>query len=172
MRLLKLSFTIVAGLYIAALLALYVGQRRLVYFNTFNPANAASPASAGFDEAAILRLTTADDERLVAWYVAPTRGKLLALYFHGNGGSLSSRVYALRALSADGMGVLAIDYRGFGGSTGSPSEAGLHLDGDAAYAKARELGYAPSEILLVGESLGTVELPRRRLDLAQVQVVE
>ena len=162
MRFLKIAAGLVIGLYLGALATLYAAQTKLLYLADATPGD---PVAAGFPEAAILRLPTADDERIVAWYLAPERGKKLALYFHGNGGSLGRRGYALRELTRDGMGVLAIDYRGFGGSTGTPSEAGLHLDADAAYAKALELGFAPEEILLVGESLGSgvaVALASRR----------
>ncbi len=51
--------------------------------------------------------------------------------------------------------VLAIDYRGFGGSSGTPSEAGLLHDAEAAYRAARAKGYAPADIVVLGESLGS-----------------
>ncbi len=149
---LKWIAIIVASAYLAALAALYVEQRDFLYLNDVAQG---SPADAGFPEASVMRLSTIDDERIIAWYVGPAPGKMLALYFHGNGGSLRRRGYMLRALTADGMGVLAIDYRGFGGSSGSSTEQGLGLDADAAYDKARALGFTPNEILLVGESLGT-----------------
>jgi fermentation-respiration switch protein FrsA (DUF1100 family) len=162
MRIARFIAAGVIALYLGALAVLYFAQTRLVYLAD---ATQGDPVSAGFPEATVMRLPTEDGESIVAWHLAPERGKKLALYFHGNGGSLRQRGYALRELTSDGMGVLAIDYRGFGGSSGTPSEAGLHLDADAAYAKARELGFTPEEILLVGESLGTgvaVALASRR----------
>lgn len=55
------------------------------------------------------------------------------LYFHGNGGNLANGfVPALKQISADGTGFLAVSYRGYGGSTGSPSQSGLKLDAEAA----------------------------------------
>jgi fermentation-respiration switch protein FrsA (DUF1100 family) len=57
-------------------------------------------------------------------------------------------------LIADGTGLVALSYRGFGGSKGSPSEAGLIEDGQAAYDFARRQ-YPDSKLVLWGESLGT-----------------
>ena len=77
----------------------------------------------------------------------------MVLYFHGNGGALRYRLERFRALTADGTGLLALSYRGYGGSSGSPTEAGLLADADAAYAFA--LARYPAErIVLWGESLG------------------
>lgn len=148
--------------YVVALGGLYIFQRPLLYLNYGGPGD---PGEAGFPEASVFRIRTDDDETLLAWYVAPAKGRMLALYFHGNGGPLAVRGPVLRALTTHGMGVLAIDYRGFGGSSGTPTEAGLHLDADAAYAKALQLGHAARDILLVGESLGSgvaVHLATRR----------
>jgi len=69
---------------------------------------------------------TSDDERLIAWYVAPKADKLLVVYFHGNGDTLSWRTNRDRLLMADGTGLLAISYRGFpalGGPTGGHRRA-------------------------------------------------
>ncbi|KAK6841167.1 hypothetical protein PG987_002027 [Apiospora arundinis] len=86
---------------------------------------------------------------------------LLVLYFHGAGGTLGSgwRPPSYRGMSAaapDKIHVVAIDYRGFGTSTGSPSEEGLLLDAQTLAAWARnEAGIPPSRIVLFGQSLGT-----------------
>ena len=76
------------------------------------------------------------------------------LYFHGNAGSLRNRADRFRALAGDGYGLVALSYRGYGGSTGSPSEAGLIADAQAAYAFAA--ARVPAQrIVVFGESLGT-----------------
>jgi len=102
-----------------------------------------------------LKLVTDDGETLVAWHFPPKEGYPLVLYFHGNGGSLIDRARRFRLLIASGYGFLAISYRGYGGSTGSPTEAGLMLDGETAYREARMRGYPGDRIVLMGESLGT-----------------
>lgn len=139
-------------LYAACLLVLALIQRRMMYF----PGGVQGTAvEEGLKQAETFWLATSDSERLVAWYQAAAAGMPLFLYFHGNGGNLANRVPLLARLSEDGSGFLAIDYRGYGGSTGSPTERGLLRDGDAAYVKIRDLGYPPDRIVIVGESLGT-----------------
>lgn len=140
------------AIYLVMLAALALAQRSLMYF----PAGPQGPAAAfGLADAETLALKTADGETIVAWYQPAARNKPLFLYFHGNGGTLATRVGLLHSLAADGSGFLAIDYRGYGGSTGSPSEAGFLQDGEAAYAAARTRGYAADRLVIIGESIGT-----------------
>ena len=140
-----------AVLYIFLLATLYVAQRKLLYFPN---AVDVAPASLGLD-AQVLRVPTDDGERLLAWYVAPAPGKPVVLYFHGNGGGIDLRADRFRRIAASGDGVLAVEYRGYAGSTGSPSEAGLIADGEAAYRQALAFGIPPDRIVLMGESLGS-----------------
>lgn len=112
-----------------------------------------------------LILKSEDGESLVAWYRPPREGRALFLYFHGNGGNLGYRAERFMALMQNGDGVLALSYRGYGGSTGAPTETGLLLDADAAYEAALAKGYLPANIVVIGESLGTgvgVALASRR----------
>jgi fermentation-respiration switch protein FrsA (DUF1100 family) len=102
-----------------------------------------------------LSLKTADGETLVAWHRAPREGQPLFIYLHGNAANLSARNTRLMGMASQGWGFLAVSWRGYGGSTGSPTEEGLIADADAAYTKALELGVAPQRIFLLGESLGT-----------------
>jgi uncharacterized protein len=135
-----------------ALVALaYFAQRALMYFpdRTRTP-----PAQAGLPEAEEVTVETADGEKLVAWHVPAAEGKPLVLYFHGNGGALVDRLNRFRGLIANGNGLLALSYRGYGGSSGSPSEEGLFADAAAAYAFAAAR-YPASRIAVFGESLGT-----------------
>ncbi len=80
-------------------------------------------------------------------------GKPLFLYFHGNGGGLSDRVQRFTAMTADGRGLLAVSFRSYFGSTGKPTESGLNLDAEAAYAEAIKLGYAPEHMSSWGSRL-------------------
>jgi len=137
--------------YVGVAAVLYFTQRSLMYF----PETAhTAPAAAGLPQAEEVSLTTADGEHLVAWHVAPRDGKPVILYLHGNGGSLRYRAERFNRLTADGIGLVAVEYRGYGGSSGSPSERGLIADGEAAYAFAAA-HYPPSRIVLWGESLGS-----------------
>ena len=129
----------------------YAAQRSLMYY----PERLRTPpAAAGLSEAQEAVLDTADGEKVIAWLVPPHAGKPLILYFHGNGGSLRYRADRFRALVAGGNGLVALSYRGYGGSTGSPSEAGLIADAEAAYGFA--LRQVPAErVVVFGELLGT-----------------
>ena len=136
-----------------ALLALvYAGQRALQYFpERFRT----PPAAAGLPEAEEVVLTSSDGERVIVWHVPPRdETKPVLLYFHGNGGALAWRVERLRALTADGTGLVALSYRGYGGSSGRPTETGMIADAFAAYdfAAAR---YSPARLALWGESIGS-----------------
>jgi fermentation-respiration switch protein FrsA (DUF1100 family) len=135
-----------------ALVALaYFAQRALMYF----PDRARTPpAQAGLPEAEEVTIEAADGEKLIAWYVPAAKGKPVVLYLHGNGGALVNRLNRFRGLIANGNGLLALSYRGYGGSSGSPSEAGLLADAAAAYAFAAAR-YPASRIVVFGESLGT-----------------
>ncbi|MFJ5369476.1 alpha/beta hydrolase, partial [Bosea sp. CER48] len=99
---------------------------------------------------------TADGERLVAWIVPPRADKPVLLYFHGNAGNLAraGRTGRFRALTEDGTGLFAVSYRGYGGSTGSPSEDGLLQDARAAYGAAADR-FGAGRLIGYGESLGT-----------------
>lgn len=109
-------------------------------------------------------LRSEDGVRLHAWWVASPGSPLATLYLHGNGGNLSHRIPHLQAIREAGSSVLILDYRGYGRSQGTPTEAGLYRDAHAAYRHLRETRYAPDRIILHGESLGcavAVELASR-----------
>jgi len=136
----------------AALTALvYFGQRSLMYFPDRSHT---APAAAGLPEAEEVALTAADGVASAAWHVAPRDGKPVILYFHGNGGALHHRVPRFRKLIADGIGLVALEYRGYGGLSGSPTEQGLIADAKAAYDYAAA-HYQVAQIVVWGESLGS-----------------
>jgi uncharacterized protein len=138
-------------LYAGALAVLFVNQRSLLYPASDRHTTAAEAGLAGFQD---LVLPTPDGERLVAWWKPPHPGKALILYFHGNGGSLWNRRIRAQALTASGRGLLMISYRGYSGSTGTPTETGLHTDAHTAYDWVAR-SYEPSRLVAYGESLGS-----------------
>ena len=144
---------------LAVLLFVYVGLAAMLYFTQrsmmyFPETIHTSPAEAGLPEAEEISLTAADGVRIVGWHVAPRDGQPVILYLHGNGGALRYRVERFHRLIKESVGLVAIEYRGYGGSEGSPSEAGLFADAEAAYAFAASR-YRPDQLVLWGESLGT-----------------
>jgi fermentation-respiration switch protein FrsA (DUF1100 family) len=137
--------------YAGFVLLLYLFQRTMLYIPA---ATHMSPAEAGLPQAKEVALSTADGEKVIAWHVPPREGKSIIIYLHGNAEILAWKVDRHRKLVADGTGLLALSYRGYAGSTGVPTEAGLHRDADAAYefVAAR---VPPDRIVVWGHSLGT-----------------
>jgi uncharacterized protein len=146
------SFAVIAiCVYVGMAGVLYFRQRSMMYFP--DPAHT-TPAQAGLPEATEVTLTTSDGEHSIAWHVPPRDNKPVIVYFHGNGGALRYRAERFRKLVHAGVGLVALEYRGFGGNAGSPTEGGLIADGEAAYAFAAA-HYPTQQIVLWGESLGT-----------------
>lgn len=151
-RFLRSLAVILVTLYALAVGALFFAQRSLLYPGSGQVTNAAQAGLAGIVEDVVL--ATPDGERLVAWWKPPEIGRAVVVYFHGNGGSLWNRRERARALTATGRGLLMVSYRGYSGSTGTPSEEGLRIDARTAYDFVAK-PYEPSRVVLYGESLGT-----------------
>ena len=145
-----LLITLLVG-YGAIVALAYFKQRSLQYFPD---RTRTTPAGAGLPQAEEVELAASDGERVIAWHVPPRGERPVVVYFHGNGGALAWRADRFRHLIADGTGLIALSYRGYGGSTGQPSEAGLLRDAEATYAYAAER-YPPERLVPYGESLGS-----------------
>ena len=138
--------------YVLATLLLYLMQRRLQYFPN---GDVISPAQAGVPEASALTLETRDGEKLQAWSIEAKPGRPTILYFFGNGGRLHFYARRFARMAAEGDGVLAISYRGYGASTGSATEEGLIEDGETAYRHLRSRSIADKSIAIMADSLGS-----------------
>lgn len=146
---------VAASLYAALLLAVYLGQEKLLYLPD-QPSReiVATPREIGLDYETVW-IVTADGVKLNGWYVEARRPRATLLFFHGNAGNISHRLDSLRIFNELGLTVLIIDYRGYGLSEGKPSEAGTQLDALAAWRYLTEKrGVAPRNIVLFGRSLG------------------
>ena len=140
-----------AVVWIALLVFLSLMESRLLYF----PVRGldATPSDYGLDSDE-LHLRASDGVRLHGWWIK-SGGRLAVLLFHGNAGNISHRLDRARLFSERlGVDMFLVDYRGYGRSEGKPSEAGLYRDGLAIFDAARERGFAPKQIVLMGESLG------------------
>ncbi|WP_353509210.1 alpha/beta fold hydrolase [Intrasporangium sp.] len=147
---------LVVGVVIGVAIGVMAGlQRRLIYFPDSSPV---PPAGRVIDGARDVTLHTSDGLELGAWFV-PAGGDaqldLAVLLAPGNGGNRAGRAGLARELSRRGLAVLLMDYRGYAGNPGSPSEEGLSADADAAVQALTELGFPPNRTIYVGESLGT-----------------
>lgn len=152
MRMLLIAALALCGLYMAAAGAMFAFQRQLQYFPSHH---APTPAEAGFEGATEVALTAADGTKILLWYAAAPPGAATILYFQGKGGEIADRPKRWASYRAAGLGVAYLSYRGYGASEGSPTEAGLHMDADAAYEWLIAQSVTPDRIAVVGESLGT-----------------
>ncbi|MFK0249658.1 alpha/beta hydrolase [Amycolatopsis azurea] len=125
-------------------------QRKLIYLPEGGPLPGAADVLPGGRD---VTLATSDGLRLASWYFPVASAKAAVLVAPGNAGNRSYRVPLARALTARGLSVLLLDYRGYGGNPGEPSEDGLALDVRAAQEfLSREAG---SPQVYFGESLGS-----------------
>jgi uncharacterized protein len=152
MPILKWLLIIVAGLYCAGLAVLFIKQRAFLF--PIPPVGRTAPDAAGLPEAEEHVLTSADGEKVIVWHVPAKPGHKVVLYFPGNGDFLAGVAGRFKAQTADGTGLVALSYRGYAGSSGAPSEAGLLRDAAAAYAFTTAR-YAAERIVGWGFSLGT-----------------
>lgn len=139
------------ALYLSIVAILTIFQRRLIYRAG---GTIASPAQSGLPNARADRLRTADGEVLPVWTSPAKPGRVTFLYFHGYSRSIADRAGLFARMTARGDGLVAVEYRGWPGATGTPTEAGLLLDAQAAWRHALAQGVAPRSIIVVGESLG------------------
>jgi len=111
------------------------------------------PASLPVQDVALL---ASDGVRLHAWWIPAENAKFTFLAFHGNASNIANRAEIFRFLHQIPANVLALEYRGYGRSEGSPSEAGIYRDADAAYQYVvQSKGVVPETIISFGQSLGT-----------------
>lgn len=148
----KVVVAIAAAVYAAAAGIMYIAQRQFIYFP--DPART-SPAAANLPDVSERILSTPDGERIVAWYGKAKPGQSTILYFHGNGGALELRRETIRRYLDRGRGMFMMAYRGYSGSTGSPSEVANIADAKLAYDTLVREGVSPDDIILYGESLGS-----------------
>ncbi len=140
--------------YGAVLVLVFVFQSRLVFFPGTGREVVVTPQSYGLGFEAI-GIRTADGETLQAWWVPAEGARGTVLFFHGNAGNISHRLDYLLMFNRLRYSTLIVDYRGYGGSTGAPSEAGTYRDAEAAWDYLRHARLArPRDVVIAGESLG------------------
>jgi alpha-beta hydrolase superfamily lysophospholipase len=117
------------------------------------PGETETPRDSGIPYEAIT-IDTADGEHVRAWIMHAPSPRARIVYFHGNGGNLSNWLPILATIVRHGYSVLAIDYRGYGLSTGRPTERGLYRDADATVARAWKDAVPDVPLIYWGRSLG------------------
>ncbi len=140
---------LIVAAYGAAVGYLYLFQRGFV----FVPGGAlATPAQSGLGTIEPVTFATADGVQLTGWYAEPQGARPSLLYFHGNAGNISTRADRFQQILDSGFGLLAVSYRGYPGSQGSPSERALLSDALEIF---DWLAERSETIVVHGESLGT-----------------
>ncbi|MCP5082537.1 MAG: alpha/beta hydrolase [Alphaproteobacteria bacterium] len=139
-------------IYLSMVLALYLFQRKLQYhpFKEQVP-----PSHYGLNHVEEVSFDTEDGERINAWYAKAKEGRPTFLYFHGNAEAIQHRWERVRLFTEHGYGILIVSWRGYAGSTGTPTETGLHLDAKGALRFLEVKGLKPSDLIYFGESLGS-----------------
>jgi len=144
----------VAIAYGAVLALVFVFQSHLVFYPGMGREVLLSPQSYGLRYETV-ELRTADGETLQAWWVPAENARGVVLFFHGNAGNISHRLDYLQMFNRLRYTTFIVDYRGYGKSTGSPSEEGTYRDAEAAWEYLRHARLAqPRDVVIAGESLG------------------
>lgn len=145
------AFGVAATAYALTVGGMAMTQRAMIY----HPGGLnLPPAAAGVPEMREVALATADGLELTAWH-APARsyGAATVVFLHGNAGGLDKRAFKARVFLDAGFGVLMVEYRGYGGNPGRPSEAGCIADALAGLDWLAAAGIV--NVALYGESLGS-----------------
>lgn len=151
-RLLATLVIVVAVGYGAVVALAFAVQRRIV----FQPDTARPQASAlAIPELREVTIRPLGQPALLAWYLPAPAGRAMIAYFHGNGGNLAYRSERIRTFWQAHLGLLMVEYPGYGGNAGSPSEAGMIAAGRAALAFLDAGGVPSSRLVLYGESIGS-----------------
>ena len=143
---------VLLGGYVTTGMLLYLWQDRLLYHPTAPLLMTPAQHERSYED---VYLETVDGETLHGWWIPgePNRGVLL--FLHGNAGNISGRIEAMEPFLRLGLNVFVFDYRGYGRSTGTPSEEGLYRDAEAAWSYLTDArGMPPNRIILFGRSLG------------------
>jgi hypothetical protein len=144
-----------AGLYIVLMALLLLFERRFIFFPQFPGRLTGDWQPQGLPVEDVW-LTAEDGVKLHAWWIPAPQAEVTLLAFHGNAANLPNRAEIYDLLRSAPANVLAVEYRGYGRSEGSPSEAGIYRDARAGYEYlTRQRGIAPGRIVAYGASLGS-----------------
>jgi fermentation-respiration switch protein FrsA (DUF1100 family) len=154
LRMVLNALLLVGALYVGIALLLFLMQSRLLYYPEIGRDVTTTPRAMGLDFEEVW-LDAGEGVRLHGWYVAREGAQAVALILHGNAGSIALRLDWLRMFHDLGYAGFIVDYRGYGRSTGSPSEQGTYEDARLAWEHLTAVrGWKGGDVMLLGESLG------------------
>jgi fermentation-respiration switch protein FrsA (DUF1100 family) len=151
----SLALMVVAGVYTAFAALLFFNQDRLLFLPEIPGREIVVTPEAAHLPYEDVHLHTADGETLDAWLVPVEAPRATVLFCHGNAGNISHRLDSLLVFHDLNLTTLIFDYRGYGRSSGKPSETGTYKDAEAAWRYLTdERHLPPTDIVLFGRSLG------------------
>ncbi|NLB65271.1 MAG: alpha/beta hydrolase [Lentisphaerae bacterium] len=150
----KSIFLAILWLLVFGVVVGWIWLRRIERASLYYPSSAieSTPAhhKAIFQE---VQFVAADGTALHGWWIPANRPRGTVIYCHGNAGNIGTCAHLAPAFTRRGFNLFLWDYRGYGRSSGRPSERGLYEDARAAYDAVRSFsGDLP--ILAYGVSLG------------------
>lgn len=150
-------------------LAYYLANRAVYYPMKYPAGDWDRQSAVGASDA---WMETSDGVKIHGWWLrrrgdagSDNDSPWATLFLHGNAGNVTHRAAHMQEIAAAGSSVLVLDYRGYGKSSGSPSEAGLYRDSEAGFIYLLGQGFRAEHIILQGESLGSavaIDLASRR----------
>ena len=144
----------IAGAYLVLVAVVWAVQDQLIYYPNMGREIATTPAAHGvpYDD---FTISTDDGEKLNVWWIPAANPRGAVALFHGNAGNISHRVDYALMFREIGYSTLLVEYRGYGKSSGRPSEEGMYRDADAAWRwLTQSRGIPEKNVVLFGESLG------------------
>jgi len=143
---------VVTAAYAAVVVLIYLRQASMVYLPVRTLA--ATPAAVQLRYESV-RIKTEDAEILHGWFVPAVSARGTLLFLHGNAGNIAHRLESIQIFNRLGLDVLILDYRGYGESTGTPTEEGTYRDAMAVWRYlTQERGVDSARIVIFGRSIG------------------
>lgn len=141
-----------AGGYLLLIFLIYISQHKLLYYPDSNITRTPADIGLAYED---VYLETEDSESVHGWFVPAQNSRYTVLFFHGNAGNISGRLETIDLLHELNLNVFIIDYRGYGKSSGRPTEKGTYRDAEAAWNYLKEQRGIPIDSMIVmGRSLG------------------
>ena len=128
-HLIKSTLSIIVLTWFIFSLIIYFNQKNLIYVPSKEYISTPEFYNLDYENHLLL---TSDGERINSWWIPHENSRATLLFFHGNGGNISTRIDSINIFHQLKLSVFIIDYRGYGNSSGYPSEEGTYIDAETA----------------------------------------
>ena len=151
-RLTKSILSVLILIWVILSFMIFINQNALVYVPSKKYLNTPEYYNLKYEN---YILSTKDGERINSWFIPHTNPRATLLFLHGNGGNISTRLDSINIFHKLGLSVFIIDYRGYGSSSGVPSEEGTYIDAESAWLFLKNKKHInENDIIIFGRSLG------------------